>query len=503
MDLSHFSPKSRGRASGAGLAAHVFVWTAITCVSLLNLGVSIRADDVWSLKTASLPLPELLAAIRADVHPPLYFLLLKPWITLFGTTESASRLLSVLFHFGACVLMYALGRRLAGRGMGLLCAAIYAFAPLAVLSAELVRMYSLAGLLSAAAVLLWNAAATGPVPRRTWAFLIVVIVLGSFTHIWFLCLAAALCAASLIHFPRRAIWTIGAISAAMLPFAFLWLPALLAQVGRSGDSAAWLKPPSLPMLGEMMFLHLGVIPVFLLFFISARFRRREPLSAAPRWAVTVYAATLLPPLLISFHTPFFYPRFTVVALPALAVVIAALLSRIEPPALAASIAGAALLLFGGSRLSAPSCDASSAAQALQTHVSSGDVVVYGSLSRPAIDFYLDRLAPRRTWREQSFPVIIDAHPGYEGSHLRADDLDPLRAEAAATASGFTQSGVRRIFYLAGYRRQIDTILSEALNRQFGPPSTLIACGKGDYFREILVFERRPGQLTPSPDPPRP
>jgi hypothetical protein len=455
------------------------------------------------LKTASLPLPELLAAIRADVHPPLYFLLLKPWITLFGTTESASRLLSLLFHFGACVLMYTLGRRLAGRGMGLLCAAIYAFAPLAVLSAELVRMYSLAGLLSAAALLLWNAAATGPVPRRTWAVLMTVIVLGSFTHIWFLCLAAALCAASLIHFPRRAIRVIGAISAAMLPFAFLWLPALLAQVGRSGDSAAWLKPPSLTMIGEMLFLHLGVIPVFLLFFISARLRRRQPLSAPPWWAVTVYAATLLPPLLISFNAPFFYPRFTVVALPALVTFIAALLSRIEPAALAASIAGVALLLFGGSRLGAPARDARAAAQALQEHVSSGDVVLYGSLSRPAVDFYLDRLAPRRAWREQSFPVVIDAHPGYEGSHLRAHDLDPLRAEAAATAAGFTQSGARRVFYLAGYRRQIDSILAEALSRQFDRPSTLIVCGRGDYFREILVFDRRTGQSTPSSAPPRP
>jgi hypothetical protein len=283
----------------------------------------------------------------------------------------------------------------------------------------------------------------------------------------------------------------------------LWLPALLAQVGRSGDSAAWLKPPSLPMLGEMLFLHLGVIPVFLLFFVSARLRRRQPLSAAPWWAVTVYAATLLPPLLISFHTPFFYPRFTVVALPALATVIAAVFSRIEPAALAASIAGAALLLFGGSKLGASACDARSAAQNLQANVFNGDVVVYGSLSRPAVDFYLDRLAPRRAWREQSFPVVIDAHPGYEGAHLRAEDLDPLRAEAAATAAGFTQSGVRRVFYFAGHRRQIDTILAGALSRQFDRPKTLIVCGRGDYFREVLVFERRSGQSTPSPAPPRP
>jgi len=384
--------------------------------------------------------------------------------------------------------------------IGLLCAAIYAFAPLAVLSAELIRMYSLAGLLSVAAIWFWLTAASGPAKPRHWAGLIAVVTLGSFTHIWMLCLIAGLCIASVVHFHARSVKLLAAIAFALLPFTFVWLPVLAAQMANSGEAAAWLKPPSFQTLGEVAFLHCGVGLPFLLLLFSPAFRRRAPLAAVPPWTITLYAATLLPPLLISFWKPFFFARFTIVALPALSVALGCLLSRIKPAPLAASIAALALVFFAGSKAGAPKCDARCAADVLLGQVSPQDAVVFGSLSRPPVDYYLHGLAnhqhSERLGHEQSFPIAIDAHPGYEGAHLRASDLTPLRQEAEATVSSFVQNGIRRVYFLAGYRRQIDTPLIDALTRRFRHQPSLLKCDRGDYFTEIMVFERSSGEPLP-------
>ncbi len=562
---SHTDPSNPRPVSQ--LAVRLFVWSAIVAAALLNINRSIRADDVWSFQTALLPLPELLKAVRADVHPPLYFLLLHPWVHWLGPNELAGRLLSVLFHLAATLVVYALGLRLAAaqpqahrsvpgdrradapvlagspdpaspasqsgqrdqvsavmpgrtssgsareddavRGsqrwltrssFALLCSAIYALAPLAVLSAELIRMYSLAGLLSAAAIWFWLVAATGEARTRHWIGLVLVIALGSFTHIWMLCLTCGLAVAAVVHFRPLSRKLLAAIAAALLPFTFVWLPVLAAQVSNSGESAAWLKPPSFQTLGEMVFLHCGVVLLFLFLFLLPQFRRRAPLAAVPAWTVTLYAATLLPPLLISFWKPFFFARFTIVALPALAIVLGCLLSRIRPAPLAVSISALALVFFVGSKASSPKCDARCAAEALNGQAAAGDAIVFGSLSRPPVDYYLQRSFNRergeRILHKQSFPLAIDAHPGYEGAHLRAVDLSPLRNEARAAVDSFVQNGIRRVYFLAGYRRHIDALFIDALKPHFRPLPSLLKCDRGDYFTEILVFERPAGEPVP-------
>lgn len=510
------------------LVVRLFVWPAVVAAALLNINRSIRADDVWSFQTALLPLPELLKAVRADVHPPLYFLLLHLWAGWLGPNELAGRLLSVLFHLAATLIVYALGLRLAvaqpqaqrvvpgdrradapvhasercpaQSNFALLCSAIYAFAPLAVLSAELIRMYSLAGLLSAAAIWFWLVAATGEARTRHWIGLVLVIALGSFTHVWMLCLTCGLAVAAAVHFRSLSWKLLAAIAVALLPFTFVWLPVLAAQVSNSVESAAWLKPPSFQALGEMVFLHCGVVLLFLFLFLLPQFRRRAPLAAVPAWTVTLYAAALLPPLLISFWKPFFFARFTIVVLPALAIVLGCLLSRIRPAPLAASISALALVFFVGSKASSPRCDARCAAEALNDQAAAGDAIVFGSLSRPPVDYYLQRSFNRehgeRNLHEQSFPIAIDAHPGYEGAHLRAVDLSPLRNEAQAAVDSFVQNGIRRVYFLAGYRRQIDAPLIDALKPHFRPLPSLLKCDRGDYFTEILVFERPAGEPVP-------
>ncbi|WP_189385297.1 glycosyltransferase family 39 protein [Advenella faeciporci] len=55
-------------------------------------------DELYSVTASSLPMEEMFSKfIMKDVHPPLYQMILSFWINLFGTSEFATRSLSLLF----------------------------------------------------------------------------------------------------------------------------------------------------------------------------------------------------------------------------------------------------------------------------------------------------------------------------------------------------------------------------------------------------------------------
>ncbi len=63
-------------------------------------------DEVFSVLVARLPLPQLLAATAGDVHPPLYYLLLKAWLWFWAALplEAAARSLSLYLSLITLIL---------------------------------------------------------------------------------------------------------------------------------------------------------------------------------------------------------------------------------------------------------------------------------------------------------------------------------------------------------------------------------------------------------------
>ncbi|HLO00349.1 MAG TPA: glycosyltransferase family 39 protein, partial [Pyrinomonadaceae bacterium] len=116
--------------------------------ALYHSATAYGTDEVWSVKTASLNYSAEIAAVKADVHPPLYFLILHSWMRLFGKEERTVRSLSGLFYLLSVLAVFGIGRELYGRKTALLCAVIYLSSPLAILAAQFARMYSLLSLFS-------------------------------------------------------------------------------------------------------------------------------------------------------------------------------------------------------------------------------------------------------------------------------------------------------------------------------------------------------------------
>lgn len=105
---------------------------------------SIWLDEAFSIWMAGHPLPELLNwLVRIDQHPPLYYVLLRGWMHLFGDGQTAVRLLSALCSTLALPFFYCAVRRLFDARTGGVATLLLALSPLQVHYAQEARMYAL------------------------------------------------------------------------------------------------------------------------------------------------------------------------------------------------------------------------------------------------------------------------------------------------------------------------------------------------------------------------
>lgn len=109
-------------------------------------------DEGWSFYFAMQPLTQLLALTAIDIHPPLYYILLKGWLALVGSGAEEARFLSVMAGTALIPVLALLGRRLFDERVGMAAAAITAIMPLAIYYAQEVRMYGLVTLLAAMSI---------------------------------------------------------------------------------------------------------------------------------------------------------------------------------------------------------------------------------------------------------------------------------------------------------------------------------------------------------------
>jgi len=78
-----------------------------------------------------------------DFHPPLYYLIVKAWSSIFGSSEVSLRLVSLFFGVGSVYLVYLIGKTVKSRVFGNLAAFIFSINPLHVYYSREARMYAM------------------------------------------------------------------------------------------------------------------------------------------------------------------------------------------------------------------------------------------------------------------------------------------------------------------------------------------------------------------------
>ncbi len=457
----------------------------ISTLLLPGLNQAFRSDEVWSLHTVAMPFRAMVDHLRADIHPPLYYLLLRPWTQLAGTSETGTRSLSVMMHLLAGLTIFLGMRRRLGTGAAVLSCAIFLSSPLGILSAQLVRMYSLLELTAALALVFWlRLVESEPRPKPAdFCCFVAACIAGTFTHIWFFFLLAAIAVVHLARWrTRRLGWMSAAAALGLAPWALLWFPTMIRQSGHTADNLAWLRPPSFTAPVEVVLLQGGVVWLMISGALLVFRRRPRPDGAT----LLVWVSTLAIPFGISLlWQPVFWARFTVVALPAFSIAAGSLLASRMPPnaALTALLILASLFTAGQHAVKSDECDARWTATLLSEHVRPGDAVIFTNLSRLPVGHYW-RNAPGITVR--SLPAVIDEHPGFEGRVT----AESLRAEADATAAGLIRSHPGgRVYLFHGFRPELHRAIVDVFDRHFRRENA--ACLKCpamlNYYDEITVW----------------
>ncbi len=321
------------------LAAMSFILLLATLLRLPWLPVqSIAFDESFSLVVGLAPWPTLFEAILSDgVHPPLFYVIHKGALALWGTSEFGQRFLAAVFSILAVALVYKTGQILFNRNVGLLGALLMAVNPLQVWLSQEARMYSLFSALTLASMLaFWQALQTKR--RRYWLLLAGVNSLIFAIHyfgfliptIQFIFLMTTFSR----HYRSLRPWTVTQIIAGLPLLPWLFLTAT--RDTQTFGIGFLVQPSPLDFLMTLWNLALGSsnlawllsIPAIFLFGMAGwlALRRLPPHKTRlkqARWLLALWF--ILPPLvtwLVSQRRSFYADRYLSFAIPGLLLLLA-------------------------------------------------------------------------------------------------------------------------------------------------------------------------------------
>lgn len=207
---------------------------AAAVLRLINLNQSLWLDEAISfIAVKNYNFLEIITKFSpGDVHPPLYYLILKLWTALFGYSEIALRFPSVIFGVLTVFLVYKIGGKKAAFFM--------AINPLAIYYSQEARMYSLETLLVTGAVYFFLA------KKKFWFLLFLISAF--YTDYLSLFMIPVLLPLSLVS----------------LPFLLPWLPVLWSQFQLSLQ-LAFEVPLWGQVVGGFSFKSLILVPIKFIF----------------------------------------------------------------------------------------------------------------------------------------------------------------------------------------------------------------------------------------------
>ncbi len=313
-------------------------WLRLAAPGLILVGAAFRLyalddqsiwlDEAFSVWMARHPLPELLGwLIRIDQHPPLYYILLHGWMTVFGDSPTALRLLSVFFSIATLPLIHQLARRITRSSIVALTAlAFLAVSPFHVRYAQEARMYALLTFAVTCTFTLAYAWLESTRTENRSPRLLLGLIVCEAAVMWTHNVAAvfvpvALNGAVLAFWLHRRTgiairqWIGGQILALLL-----WLPWSFAFVQQAVgvDRRFWLQPPGagdlLAALHSVNFAylpsnfpaHYWLLLLFSLFVVAGIVHLRTRPAAG--WLLVAWLALpVLGLLLVSLRRPLFHP----------------------------------------------------------------------------------------------------------------------------------------------------------------------------------------------------
>lgn len=237
----------QGQKFSVDFAVSALVVICFIAMRLWRLtAASLDGDEMCSLLLARYSWHGFLgAAVKEATHPPLFYLLLKLWISIGGESLFWLRLLPMTISALCLVPFFWLSRilelRPLARNLALVIAAVH---PYAIFYAQHLRMYGLLMLLALLSVCCFEAYLKQPSFRRL-AFLCVVNLAMVYTH-YYAWMIVGIELLFLIWQRRR--WQPFAVAIMLTAIAFtpwLWMASKMLRSGGMNEKVGWISRPTL------------------------------------------------------------------------------------------------------------------------------------------------------------------------------------------------------------------------------------------------------------------
>lgn len=412
-------------------AAPLVLLVAIALRVRETLRAPLWYDELYTQAAVNRPWEEVMRVMRADVHPPLHFVLAHFW-TFTGHSDLAVRGLGILAGLAGVFVAWGFARDLFGARAGLFAAALVAVHPWHVYFSQEARSYPWLWLfLSLSAWSAWRWSERGE--RRD----AVLFVLSSALALWTHYLAGVVLALQWVWMlarlrgdvKRSLAWTGWhvAIAALFAPVMPLWWT----QLHRAGGDH-WMPRPTVGDLYEaarkLAFGASYLVPVVFVLALA-------PLTSARtrRAASHALGSGLLPVLACwavgTTGLRVFAPKYMMFAIPTLCALLAAGTLRL-PRALSATVTVALLALAlraGFVRAPYPEADAlGRAKRVLDAELRAGDVLFHADTHTLLFgEHYYPQANHRLLLMGQRLPY-------YEGGHLIPDSVRVEAGELVTT-----------------------------------------------------------------------
>lgn len=379
-----------GRFKGVPVSL-ALVFLLATLLRLYDLGSeSLWLDEGYSVRIAGLSLLNMLKETATqDLNPPLYYLLLHWWTSLFGNSETAVRLISAAVGAVSIPAAYAVARRIFNNRTAIISALLLALSPFHINYSQEARGYSLMVLLALLSFYYFVRLVRNEGSHNSIGYVISTVLL-LYTHAYgvFLPVAQSIYLLIVVAISRGFIdglikrWL--GLQVATFGLFLPWMVVLVTQMTRVGSGEVqagswWIPKPTGMSILSTLYAHSGSVPLLMAFILlvfmalvpydnyrrlrksnsSETFLPNSDVLKTPRaygWlkldshlsCYTCLLLWLLVPILIPFILSQFLPsifwvRYTIIVLPALIILVARAIDGLSERRVV--VAAAAVVVF--------------------------------------------------------------------------------------------------------------------------------------------------------------
>ncbi|HEX3046585.1 MAG TPA: glycosyltransferase family 39 protein [Bacillota bacterium] len=300
----------------------LIIWGVLFCLQVIILWVGITHEGVWYDEACSVgiirhPISEIWQVVKGDVHPPLYFFMLKVFTSFFGNSVLVMRSLSALAILAVFLLGIGPIRRACGKTVGFWFSFFVMVTPIYLGMAQEIRMYTWA-VFFVTGSLLYAYLAMAEGKKRDWILFGGFMLAAIYTHYYALMAMVILCGLITLWFcfnlKKRFNFMFLIVTGVAILCFLPWIFGFSYQVGGISHGNYWIPPVTFESIWQVLIYPFGyklsiidpLAPIsFLLItglilwgIVQVRLKKRK--APLVYWAVSVYILTLLAAVIFSF-----------------------------------------------------------------------------------------------------------------------------------------------------------------------------------------------------------